>query len=68
MLFLCHEKVAKYVTKESKYVIFLTLKTLKLALLGHFYCQNFCQSVENETHFLKKLGTKKVKARNFLAC
>ncbi len=36
MLFLCHEKMAKYVTKESKYVMFLRLKTLKLGTFKPF--------------------------------
>ncbi len=37
----------------SKYVKFLRLKTLKKALLGHFYCLFFGQPGENETHFIK---------------
>ncbi len=41
---------------KRKYVIFLRLKALKLALLVHFYCQLFCQSVENRTYFIKKIG------------
>ena len=53
MSFLCHEKMAKYVTKVSKYVTFSRLKTLKFTLLGHFYCQFFFQPGENETHLIK---------------
>ncbi len=44
MSFLCDKKVAKYVTKMAKYVIFQGYKALNKVIVDHFYCQYFSET------------------------
>ncbi len=55
MSFLCDEKVAKYVTKMSKYVIFSGLKSLKKGNFRSFLLPIFFNPSEYETFFNLKM-------------